>query len=135
MENNNFSVPYPIGTYLVKIENGQKHLDRVERYVISQFGIFAVLMLDVDKEPKYSTNISIAELVDNWMVDNQIYLSGDIGTKILIDVPDDEFHLTYDKETKLLVDVPCEKFHLSGNIGTKIEINYPEDDLKLILKK
>ena len=116
MENNNFSVPYPIGTYLVKIENGQKHLDRVERYVISQFGIFAVLMLDVDKEPKYSTNISIAELVDNWMVDNQIYLSGDIGTKILVDVLDD-------------------KFHLFGDIGTKIEIDYPEDDLKMILKK
>ena len=116
MENNNFSVPYPIGTYLVKIENGQKHLDRVERYVISQFGIFAVLMLDVDKEPKYSTNISIAELVDNWMVDNQIYLSGDIGTKILVDVLDD-------------------KFHLFGDIGTKIEIDYPEDDLKMVLKK
>lgn len=116
MENNNFSVPYPIGTYLVKMENDQKHLDRVERYVISQFGIFAVLMLDVDKEPKYSTNISIAELVDNWMVDNQIYLSGDIGTKILVDVLDD-------------------KFHLFGDIGTKIEIDYPEDDLKMILKK
>lgn len=91
-------------------------MDRVERYVINQFGIFAVLMLDVDKEPRYSTNISIAELVDNWMVDNQIHLSGDIGTKILIDVP-------------------WEEFHFSGDIGTKIEINYPEDDLKLILKK
>ncbi len=50
----NIEIPYPIGTYLKKIENGQEHLDKVVKYIITEQGLFVILQLDVNKDPRLS---------------------------------------------------------------------------------
>lgn len=82
MNNMNFNVPYRIGTRLVKVENGQEHLDRIEKYVIDSSGLSAILMLDIDKDPRLSKEIGINNLLENWKKDDRIRLTGDIGTKL-----------------------------------------------------
>ncbi len=84
MNNINFSVPYAVGTYLVKNIDGTNHLDQVNKYVIDKDGISAILMLDVETNPRLSTAISIDDLSQNWKEDTRIHLSGDIGTRLHI---------------------------------------------------
>ncbi len=66
MKNTSFIFPYPIGTYLVKKENGKEHLDQVYEYIISKNGMFVILMLDIIKQPRLSTRIDINTLIQNW---------------------------------------------------------------------
>lgn len=105
MNSKSFDVPYPIGTYLTRNENGVEHLDQVEKYVLSNEGLFVILMLDVKTNPRLSVEISINDLLEKWEEDkNNIHFSGDIGTKIMIGLPED-------------ID-----FHFSGDIGTRITL-------------
>ena len=46
MNSKNFDVPYPIGTYLTRNENGVEHFDQVKKYVLSNEGLFVILMLE-----------------------------------------------------------------------------------------
>lgn len=82
MENISFSVPYSIGTYLIRNEDCSEHLDQVGKYVVDEKGISVILMLDVETNPRLSTAISIDNLLQNWKEDTRIH--GDIGTKLTI---------------------------------------------------
>ena len=84
MKNVSFTMPYPIGTYLIKNVNGNEHLDQVNKYVVDENGTFVILMLDVETNPRLSTAISIDNLLQNWKEDTGIHLSGDIGTRLHI---------------------------------------------------
>jgi len=84
MNNKFFSIPYPIGTYLIKNENGVQHLDQVNRYILDEKGLSVILTLDALKEPRLSTEISVDRLLENWKEAQNIFLTGNnIGTKIL----------------------------------------------------
>ncbi len=78
----NVNIPYSIGTYLKKVENGQEHLDRVLKYIINEYGVFVILVLDVDKAPRLSTEISVVDLLNNWKLDDGIHLNESIGTRL-----------------------------------------------------
>lgn len=103
MNSKSFDVPYPIGTYLTRNENGVEHLDQVEKYVLSNEGLFVILMLDVKTNPRLSVEISINDLLEKWEEDkNNIHFSGDIGTKIMIGLPEDiDFHFSGDTGTRI----------------------------------
>lgn len=72
MENLNYTVPYLIGTYLIKSEDGINHLDQVNKYVIDKDGLSAILILDVEINPRLSIPISIGDLLQNWKEDTRI---------------------------------------------------------------
>ena len=103
MNSKNFDVPYPIGTYLTRNENGVEHFDQVKKYVLSNEGLFVILMLDVKTNPRLSVEISINDLLEKWEEDkNNIHFSGDIGTKIMIGLPEDiDFHFSGDTGTRI----------------------------------
>ena len=103
MNSKSFDVPYPIGTYLTRNEKGVEHLDQVEKYVLSNEGLFVILMLDVKTNPRLSVEISINDLLEKWEEDkNNIHFSGDIGTKIMIGLPEDiDFHFSGDTGTRI----------------------------------
>lgn len=103
MNSKSFDVPYPIGTYLTRNENGVEHFDQVEKYVLSNEGLFVILMLDVKTDPRLSVEISINDLLEKWEEDkNNIHFSGDIGTKIMIGLPEDiDFHFSGDTGTRI----------------------------------
>ena len=103
MNSRSFDVPYPIGTHLIRNENGVEHLDQVEKYVLSNEGLFVILMLDVKTNPRLSVEISINDLLEKWEEDkNNIHFSGDIGTKIMIGLPEDiDFHFSGDTGTRI----------------------------------
>ena len=103
MNSKSFDVPYPIGTYLTRNENGVEHFDQVEKYVLSNEGLFVILMLDVKTNPRLSVEISINDLLEKWEEDkNNIHFSGDIGTKIMIGLPEDiDFHFSGDTGTRI----------------------------------
>lgn len=84
MRNITFTVPYSIGTYLIKNVDDNEHLDQVNKYVVDEKGISVILMLDVETNPRLSTAISIDDLLQNWKEDTRIHLSGDIGTRLHI---------------------------------------------------
>lgn len=75
MENIKINVPYPMGTYLDKIEDGKRHIDQLYEYSITKNGIFAVLILDVMENPRLSTRISIEELNNKWTLIQDINLN------------------------------------------------------------
>lgn len=110
MNSKSFDVPYPIGTYLTKNENGVEHLDQVEKYVLSNEGLFVILMLDVKTDPRLSVEISIDDLLEKWEEDKNIHFSHDIGTKIIIGLPGDvSFHFSHDVGTKITLDDKTKK--------------------------
>ena len=106
MNSKSFDVPYPIGTYLTRNENGVEHLDQVEKYVLSNEGLFVILMLDAKTDPRLSVEISINDLLKKWEEDkNNIYFSGNIGTKIMIGLPEDiDFHFSSDIGTRITLE-------------------------------
>lgn len=78
----NIEIPYPIGTYLKKIENGQEHLDKVVKYIITEQGLFVILQLDVNKDPRLSREISVNDLLNNWVIDQGIHFTTSIGSLV-----------------------------------------------------
>lgn len=72
MKNISYTMPYPIGTYLTKREDGIIHLDQVNKYVIDKDGLSAILTLDVEINPRLSIPISIGDLLQNWKEDTRI---------------------------------------------------------------
>ena len=78
----NIEIPYPIGTYLKKIENGQEHLDKVVKYIITEQGLFVILQLDVNKDPRLSREISVNDLLNNWVIDLGIHFTTSIGSLV-----------------------------------------------------
>ena len=98
MNNNNFTVPYPVGTYLVKKENGVDHVDQVNKYILNNKGLFVVLMLDVETNPRLSTEISINDLLNKWKKDDSIRFSSNIGTLIRTDMKYDDCSVTFGKK-------------------------------------
>jgi len=66
MKKEKIIVPYPIGTYLEKIEEGKKHVDQVYEYNVNKNGLFVILILDVTENPRLSTKISFEELNNKW---------------------------------------------------------------------
>jgi len=75
MESIKINVPYPIGTYLDKIEDDKRHTDQLYEYIITKDGIFAVLVLDVRENPRLSTRISVEELNDKWTLTKDVNLN------------------------------------------------------------
>ena len=75
MESIKINVPYPIGTYLDKIEDDKTHTDQLYEYIITKDGIFAVLVLDVRENPRLSTRISVEELNDKWTLTKDVHLN------------------------------------------------------------
>ena len=75
MESIKINVPYPIGTYLDKIEDDKRHTDQLYEYIITKDGIFAVLVLDVRENPRLSTRISVEELNDKWTLTKDVHLN------------------------------------------------------------
>lgn len=80
MNNTNFTVPYPIGTYLTKNIDGTNHLDQVDKYIIDENGVSVILTLDVETDPRLSIPISVEDLLENWLEDTK-HLSSDTETK------------------------------------------------------
>lgn len=107
MKNIDFTVPYAIGTYLIKYKDGIEHLDQVNRYVIDEKGISVILMLDVETDPRLSTAISVEDLLRNWKKDTDIHLSGDIGNKLHIGM---QF-----EEEPIIVDGPLKKLNIKDS--------------------
>lgn len=103
MNSKSFDVPYPIETHLIRNEKGVELLNQVEKYVLSNEGLFVILMLDVKTNPRLSVEISINDLLEKWEEDkNNIHFSGDIGTKIMIGLPEDiDFHFSGDTGTRI----------------------------------
>ena len=64
--NNNVDLPYPIGTYLIKDEDGIIHVDQVHEYIIGREGVSVILLLDALTDPRLSTKISINYLINDW---------------------------------------------------------------------
>ena len=75
MESIKINVPYPIGTYLDKIEDGKRHIDQLYEYIITKDGLFAVLILDSMENPRLSTRISIEELNNKWTLTKDVHLN------------------------------------------------------------
>ena len=75
MESIKINVPYPIGTFLDKIEDDKRHTDQLYEYIITKDGIFAVLVLDVRENPRLSTRISVEELNDKWTLTKDVHLN------------------------------------------------------------
>ena len=75
--NNSFSItfPYPIGTFLIKCENNQNHVDQIYKYVVRKNGISVILFLDALTKPVVSREISIEELEANWVVYDKQYMN------------------------------------------------------------
>lgn len=74
MKNISFTVPYPIGTYLIKNVDGNEYIDQVNKYVVDEKGISVILMLDVETDPRLSTAISIDNLLQNWKEDTRLHV-------------------------------------------------------------
>ncbi len=74
------NVPYDIGTYLIKEENGQSHLDQINKYIFDANGLSVILILDVETNPRLSTEIKITDLLKNWKEDRNIHVSSNHGT-------------------------------------------------------
>jgi len=74
---NNLKVifPYPVGTCLDKIEDGKKHTDLVYEYIVTKDGVFAILLLDVNVNPRLSTRISVNELTEKWTLTQNVCLN------------------------------------------------------------
>ncbi len=64
---NNIELPFSIGTYLIT-EDEMKHIDKVEKYVINQKGMFVVLTYDAISDPRTSQMISIEKLKESWKI-------------------------------------------------------------------
>ena len=60
------SFPYRIGTCFQKNENGTTYIDRLTEYVIKKDGIYVILTLCADKEPRLSEPISFNEFLSGW---------------------------------------------------------------------
>ena len=75
MESIKINVPYPIGTYLDKIEDDKRHTDQLYEYIITKDGLFAILILDSMENPRLSTRISIEELNNKWTLTQDVYLN------------------------------------------------------------
>ena len=56
---------YFVEQKLFRMENGQLHIDRIERIIRNSKGTSVVLMLDVDQNPKLSSEISIENIKRN----------------------------------------------------------------------
>lgn len=68
MNDFNVNFPYQIGTYLTKEENGNMHIDQIFSYYLDKDGIYAILILDVLKDPRLSTKIKIEKLLNDWVI-------------------------------------------------------------------
>jgi len=75
MQSIKINIPYPIGTYLDKIEDGKRHIDQLYEYIITKDGLFAVLILDSMENPRLSTRISIEELNNKWTLTRDVHLN------------------------------------------------------------
>lgn len=73
--------PYPVGTFLVKRENNQKHVDQIFKYVVRRNGVSAILVLDVTTKPTISREISLDELESNWVLDDGRYNEEDVSER------------------------------------------------------
>ena len=67
MKEVNITLPFPVGTYLSKVENGEKHVDQVYEYIIEKDDSYAILVLDVFSNPRLSTKVSNEKLVNEWV--------------------------------------------------------------------
>lgn len=78
--NNPFTVtfPYPVGTFLIKCDNSQKHIDQVFKYVVRKNDVSVILVLDVTTKPTISREISIEELETNWIYCDGRYNNEDV---------------------------------------------------------
>lgn len=76
--------PYPVGTFLVKRENNQKHVDQIFKYVVRRNGVSAILVLDVTTKPTISREISLEELESNWVLDDGRYNEEDVSERRFI---------------------------------------------------
>lgn len=106
MKSISFTIPYAVGTYLIKDVDGNEHLDQVNSYVIDKYGISAILILDVETDPRLSAAISVEDLLQNWKEDTRIHLSGDIGTRLHIGM---QF-----EEEPIIVDGLVKKLNMKG---------------------
>lgn len=68
MMNITIDIPYPIGTYVKKEENGVEHIDQIHEYILDKNGLSVILMLEVTKNPRLSMKIEINELLNKWNV-------------------------------------------------------------------
>ena len=66
MKGFNYEFPYPIGTYLSKVEDGITHVDQLHEYVIDKTGVSVVLKLDALTAPRLSTKINMEIFINNW---------------------------------------------------------------------
>lgn len=80
MENIKITVPYPVGTYLDRIEADKIHTDMLYECIVTKDGIFAVLMLDAFQKPRIqsarlSKRISIEKLNDIYTLTQYVHLN------------------------------------------------------------
>ena len=66
MNSFNVELPYQIGTYVSKVEDGIVHIDQVYQYIINTNGVSIVVMLDALTSPRVSTPIDINAFMSNW---------------------------------------------------------------------
>ena len=118
---------YFVEQKLFRMENGQLYIDRIERIIRNSKGTSVVLMLDVDQNPKLSSEISIENIKRNWQIDY-------IGTRIIIGMPEESIHFIGDIGTKILLDLPSQKsIDLIKNIKEEQAIDKSKN--KFILKR
>lgn len=64
----NIEFKYPVGSYLTTTEDYIEHIDKLEKYIITENDIKAQLLLDIYKSPRLSKEIDINYLNNHWEI-------------------------------------------------------------------
>jgi len=75
MRNEKIIIPYSVGTYLDRIKDGKRHVDKVDKYIINEHGIFVVLMLDARENYRALKKISIEEFNNEYVLTKDVHLN------------------------------------------------------------
>ena len=67
----NVDFPYEIGTFLSTIKDGEKHIDKLDEYIIDENGISVILELDTLIDPRKSIRIPMERFLADWHVVNK----------------------------------------------------------------
>ena len=113
MEEYNVKFPYKIGTRLQTTDSGTTYVDQLAKYVVKKDGIFVILWLCVDTEPRLSEEIPLAEFLSKWSkIDNK-----------------DVKHDKLDKMPKTCFGVTKEEFDKMHEKNNGFNVTLPKDNL------
>lgn len=106
MEEYNVKFPYKIGTRFQTTDSGITYVDQLAKYVVKKDGIFVILWLCVDKEPRLSEGIPLAEFLSKWSKIDSSDINLDKQDGAIFGATEKEFEKKYDENNGYNVKQP-----------------------------